>query len=59
MLGAHFSVQNYIGSRLELSASWGINHADLLQKKRAVVHSTNSLSNICAILSRWQPLTGV
>ena len=33
MLGAHFSVQNDIGSRLELSAAWGINHADLLQKK--------------------------
>ena len=32
MSGAHFSVQNYIGSRLELSAVWAITHADLLHK---------------------------
>ena len=30
MPGAHFSVQNHIGSRLGLSAVWGISHADLL-----------------------------
>ena len=29
---AHFSVQNYIGSRLQLNAVWAITHADLLHK---------------------------
>ena len=32
MSGAHFSVQNYIGSRLELRTVWAITHADLLHK---------------------------
>ena len=29
---AHFSLQNYIGSRLHLNAVWAITHADLLHK---------------------------
>ena len=31
MSGAHFSVQNYIGSRLKSRAVWAITHADLLK----------------------------
>ena len=55
MSGGHFSVQNYIGSMLELSAVWAITHADLIHKNiKGFVYSKNSLSNFCAILSRWQ-----
>ena len=55
MPGAHFSVQNHIGSRLKLIAVWAVFLLICFTEiSRAVVYSKNSLSNLCAILSRWQ-----
>ena len=55
MPGAHFNVQNYIGSRLELSDAWAIVLLiSVTEISKALVYSKNLLSNFCAILSRWQ-----